>query len=48
MTEPPLLLALDLAGTFVFAVNGALAGLEAARLALPVSVTPLPAGLAGA
>ncbi len=32
MTEPPLLLALDLAGTFVFAVNGALTGLEAARL----------------
>lgn len=32
MTEPPLLLALDLAGTFVFAVNGAITGLEAARL----------------
>jgi uncharacterized membrane protein YeiH len=32
MTEPPLLLALDLTGTFVFAVNGALTGLEAARL----------------
>jgi uncharacterized membrane protein YeiH len=32
MTEPPLLLALDLSGTFVFAVNGALTGLEAARL----------------
>lgn len=32
MTEPPLLLALDLSGTFVFAVNGALTGLAAARL----------------
>ncbi len=32
MTEPPLLLALDLTGTFVFAVNGALTGLQAARL----------------
>jgi uncharacterized membrane protein YeiH len=32
MTGPPLLLALDLTGTFVFAVNGALTGLEAARL----------------
>jgi len=32
MTEPSLLLALDLAGTFVFAVNGAITGLEAARL----------------
>jgi len=32
MTEPPLLLAFDLAGTFVFAVNGAITGLEAARL----------------
>ena len=32
MTESPLLLALDLTGTFVFAVNGALTGLEAARL----------------
>lgn len=32
MTEPPLLLALDLTGTFVFAVNGAITGLEAARL----------------
>ena len=32
MTEPPLLLAFDLTGTFVFAVNGALTGLEAARL----------------
>jgi uncharacterized membrane protein YeiH len=32
VTEPPLLLALDLSGTFVFAVNGALTGLRAARL----------------
>jgi uncharacterized membrane protein YeiH len=32
VTEPPLLLALDLAGTFVFALNGALTGLRAARL----------------
>jgi len=32
MTEAPLLLALDLSGTFVFAVNGALTGLEAARI----------------
>ncbi|HEY2262695.1 MAG TPA: TRIC cation channel family protein [Streptosporangiaceae bacterium] len=32
MPEPPLLLAFDLAGTFVFAVNGAIIGLEAARL----------------
>lgn len=32
MTEPPLLLSLDLAGTFVFAVNGAITALEAARL----------------
>lgn len=32
MTEPPLLLALDLAGTFAFALNGAITGLEAARL----------------
>jgi uncharacterized membrane protein YeiH len=32
MTEPPLLLALDLTGTFVFAVNGAITGLQAARL----------------
>ena len=32
MTEPPLLLGLDLAGTFAFALNGAITGLEAARL----------------
>ncbi len=32
MAEAPLLLALDLAGTFAFALNGALTGLEAARL----------------
>ncbi len=32
MTEPPLLLALDLTGTFAFALNGAITGLEAARL----------------
>lgn len=32
MTEPPLLLALDLAGTFAFALNGAITGLEAAKL----------------
>jgi len=32
MAEPPLLLALDLAGTFAFALNGAMTGLEAARL----------------
>jgi uncharacterized membrane protein YeiH len=32
MAEPPLLLALDLAGTFAFALNGAVTGLEAARL----------------
>lgn len=39
MTEPPLLLALDLTGTFVFAVNGALTGLEAARLDIVGMVT---------
>jgi uncharacterized membrane protein YeiH len=39
MTEPPLLLALDLAGTLVFAVNGALTGLEAARLDIVGMVT---------
>lgn len=39
MTEPPLLLALDLIGTFVFAVNGALTGLEAARLDIVGMVT---------
>jgi uncharacterized membrane protein YeiH len=32
MAEPPLLLALDLAGTFAFALNGAITGLQAARL----------------
>ncbi len=32
MAEAPLLLALDLAGTFAFALNGAITGLEAARL----------------
>lgn len=32
MGEPPLLLTLDLAGTFAFALNGAITGLEAARL----------------
>jgi len=32
MAEPPLLLALDLAGTFAFALNGAITGLEAAKL----------------
>ncbi|MGH3547484.1 MAG: trimeric intracellular cation channel family protein [Pseudonocardiaceae bacterium] len=31
-TEPPLLLALDLTGTFVFALNGALTAVHAARL----------------
>jgi uncharacterized membrane protein YeiH len=39
MTEPPLLLAFDLAGTFVFAVNGAITGLEAARLDIVGMVT---------
>jgi len=32
MAEPPLLLALDLSGTFAFALNGAITGLNAARL----------------
>jgi uncharacterized membrane protein YeiH len=32
MAEPPLLLALDLTGTFAFALNGAMTGLEAAKL----------------
>lgn len=32
LTEPPLLLALDLAGTFAFALNGAITALKAARL----------------
>lgn len=31
-TEPPLLLALDMTGTFVFALNGALTAVRAARL----------------
>src|SRR6185437_8358299 len=39
MTEPPLLLALDLTGTFVFALNGAITGLEAARLDIVGMVT---------
>ena len=32
MAEQPLLLALDLAGTFAFALNGAITGLKEARL----------------
>ena len=32
MTEPPLLLGLDLTGTFAFALNGAMTGEEAAKL----------------
>jgi uncharacterized membrane protein YeiH len=32
MAEPPLLLALDLAGTVAFALNGAMTGLKAAKL----------------
>ncbi|WP_329234842.1 TRIC cation channel family protein [Actinoallomurus sp. NBC_01490] len=32
MPEPPLLLTLDLAGTFAFALNGAITGLRATRL----------------
>lgn len=32
MAEPPLLLALDLSGTFAFALNGAMTGLKAAKL----------------
>jgi uncharacterized membrane protein YeiH len=39
MIEPALLLVLDLTGTFVFAVNGALTGLEAARLDIVGMVT---------
>ena len=39
MTEAPLLLALDLSGTFVFAVNGALTGLQAVRLDVVGMVT---------
>lgn len=32
MSEPPLLLALDLAGTFAFALNGAVTAVEEAKL----------------
>jgi uncharacterized membrane protein YeiH len=39
MTEPLLLLVLDLSGTFVFAANGALTGLQAARLDIVGMVT---------
>jgi uncharacterized membrane protein YeiH len=39
MAEPPLLLALDLTGTFAFALNGAMTGLEAARLDIVGMVT---------
>lgn len=39
MAEPPLLLALDLGGTFAFALNGAITGLEAARLDIVGMVT---------
>ena len=39
MTEPTLLFAFDLAGTFVFAANGAITGLEAARLDIVGMVT---------
>jgi uncharacterized membrane protein YeiH len=39
MPEPPLLLTFDLVGTFVFAVNGAITGLEAARLDIVGMVT---------
>src|ERR687885_1996957 len=38
-TEAPLLLALDLAGTFAFAVNGALTALRLARLDIVGVVT---------
>jgi len=38
-TEPPLLLALDLTGTFAFALNGALTALRAARLDIVGVVT---------
>ena len=38
-TEPPVLLALDLAGTFAFAVNGALTALRVARLDIVGVVT---------
>jgi len=39
MAEPPLLLALDLAGTFAFALNGALTGMKAAKLDIVGIVT---------
>lgn len=39
MDQPPLLLFLDLAGTFVFAVNGALTAIRAARLDIVGVVT---------
>src|ERR671932_945127 len=38
-TEPPLLLALDLTGTFAFALNGALTAVRAARLDIVGVVT---------
>jgi uncharacterized membrane protein YeiH len=38
-TEPPLLLALDLTGTFAFAINGALTALRMARLDIVGVVT---------
>lgn len=38
-TEPPLLVVLDLSGTFVFAVNGALTAVRAARLDIVGVVT---------
>lgn len=39
MDQPPLLLFLDLAGTFVFAVNGALVAIRATRLDIVGVVT---------
>lgn len=39
MTEPPLLLALDLAGTFAFGLNGALTAVRAVRLDIVGVVT---------
>jgi uncharacterized membrane protein YeiH len=39
VTEPPLLLALDLAGTFAFGLNGALTAVRAARLDIVGVVT---------
>ncbi len=39
MTEPPLLLALDLTGTFAFGLNGALTAVRAARLDIVGVVT---------